>query len=101
MLLICCPRRVIPLSVLCYRFRPVRLRSAQAGYLKDFACRYGDRLLLLFGKLARYGTPVPQPLSVMNSVKAKGRKRLVAGEGMSEVKSKRCFCAVVSDTHGF
>jgi len=30
LLLICCPRRVIPFSVLCYRFRPVRLRSAQA-----------------------------------------------------------------------
>jgi len=36
-------------------------------------------------KLARCGTPVPQPLSVMNNVKAKGEKRLVAGEWMSEV----------------
>jgi len=40
---------------------------------------------------ARCGTPAPQPLSVINNVKAKGRKRLVAGEGMSEVKSKRGF----------
>jgi len=37
---------------------------------------------------ARCGTPVPQPLSVMNSVKAKGEKGLMVGEGMSEVKSK-------------
>jgi len=49
----------------------------------------------------RCGTPVPQPLSVMNSVKVKGGKRVVAGVGMSEVKSKRGLCAVVSDTHGF
>jgi len=44
---------------------------------------------------ARYGTPVPQPLSVMNSVKAKGEKGFMAGEGMSGVKSKgylrHCF----------
>jgi len=32
-------------------------------------------------------TPVPQSLSVMNSVKAKGDKRLMVGEGMSGVKS--------------
>jgi len=31
---------------------------------------------------ARYGTPVPQPLSVMNSVKAKSVKGFVAGEGV-------------------
>jgi len=31
---------------------------------------------------ARCGTPVPQPLSVMNSVKAKSVKRCVAGEGV-------------------
>ena len=37
---------------------------------------------------ARCGTPVPQPLSVMNSVKAKGVKGLMAGEGMTGVKSK-------------
>ena len=37
---------------------------------------------------ARCGTPVPQPLSVMNIVKAKGEKGLMVGEGMSEVKSK-------------
>jgi len=51
--------------------------------------------------LARCGTPVPQPLSVMNNVKAKGGKRLVVGERMSEVKSNRGFCVVVSDNHGF
>jgi len=38
--------------------------------------------------LAWCGTPVPQPLSVMNSVKAKGEKGLMVGEGMSGVKSK-------------
>ena len=36
-------------------------------------------------ELAQCGTPVPQPLSVMNSVKAKDEKRLVAGEGVSKV----------------
>jgi len=36
----------------------------------------------------RCGTSVPQPLSVINSVKAKGEEGLMAGEGMSEVKSK-------------
>jgi len=39
----------------------------------------------------RCGIPVPQPFSVMNSVKAKGGKGLVVGEGMSEVKSKGFF----------
>ena len=33
------------------------------------------------------GTPVPQPLSVMNSVKAKGDERLMVGERVSGVKS--------------
>jgi len=33
------------------------------------------------------GTPVPQPLSVMNSVKAKGDEILMVGEGVSGVKS--------------
>jgi len=37
---------------------------------------------------ARCGTPVPQPLSVMNNVKAKGEKGLMAGERMPGVKSK-------------
>jgi len=37
---------------------------------------------------ARCGTPVPQPLSVMNSVKAKGEKEFMVGEGMLKVKSK-------------
>jgi len=31
---------------------------------------------------ARCGTPVPQPLSVMNNVKAKSVKGYVAGEGV-------------------
>jgi len=37
---------------------------------------------------ARCGTPILQPLSVMNIVKAKGEKGLMAGEGMSGVKSR-------------
>jgi len=47
----------------------------------------GDLCYMLAGP-ARCGTPVPQPLSVMNNVKAKSGKWLMAGEGMSEVKSK-------------
>jgi len=39
----------------------------------------------------RCGTPVPQPLNVMNNVKAKDRKRFVAGKGVSGVYSKRVF----------
>jgi len=42
----------------------------------------------MLARPARYGTPVPQPLSVMNSVKAQGEKGLMAGEGMSKFKSK-------------
>jgi len=38
--------------------------------------------------LVRSGTPIPQPLSVMNNVKANGGKGFMAGEGMAEVKSK-------------
>jgi len=36
----------------------------------------------MLARWARCGTPVPQPLSVMNSVKAKSVKRFVAGEGV-------------------
>jgi len=39
----------------------------------------------MLARPARCDTPVPQPLSVMNSVKAKDGKRLVACEGVSEV----------------
>jgi len=39
----------------------------------------------MLARSARCDTPVPQPLSVMNSVKAKDEKRLVAGEGVSKV----------------
>jgi len=38
-------------------------------------------------ELARCGTPVPQPLSMMNNVKAKSDKRLTVGECVSGVKS--------------
>jgi len=39
------------LSVLGYQFRPVRIRSAWADFLNNFACRCGRRLLLLFGRI--------------------------------------------------
>jgi len=39
-------------------------------------------------RLTRCGTPIPQPLNVMNSVKAKDKKRFVAGEGVLEVNQK-------------
>ena len=35
---------------------------------------------------ARYGTSVPQPLSVMNNVKAWNLNRFVAGEGVADVR---------------
>jgi len=41
----------------------------------------------MLARPARCGTAVPQPLSVMNNVKAKDEKGLMAGEGMSRVKS--------------
>jgi len=44
------------------------------------------------------GTPVPQPLSVMNSVKAKSDKRLMVGEGVSGVKSGG-FGVVIFKSH--
>ena len=44
-----------------------------------------DKCLLFLGTPARCGTPVPQPLNVMNNVKAKDVKRFVASEGVSEV----------------
>jgi len=47
----------------------------------------------------RCGTPVSQPLSVMNSVKAKDRKRFVAGKGGVRGLIKKGFCVVVPDTH--
>ena len=52
-------------------------------------CVLGDYVDELYGynlaRPARCGTPVPQPLNVMNNVKAKNVKRFVAGEGVSEV----------------
>ena len=37
-------------------------------------------MLACLARLARCGTPVPQPLNVMNNVKAKNVKRFVVGE---------------------
>jgi len=44
-----------------------------------------NKSLSFLGRLARCGTPVSQPLNVMNSVKANDVKRFVAGERVSEV----------------
>jgi len=41
-----------------------------------------DKCLACLARMARCGTPVPHPLSVMNSVKTKSVKRFVAGEGI-------------------
>ena len=88
--------------------------------MNAFVCRYGDRFVIILlswlgvvhqspsldrhrcrsrvicvdmlAGPARCDTLVPQPLSVMNSVKAKGEKWLMAGEGMSGVKSKGFLC---------
>ena len=86
------------------------------GYLNVLSYRYGDRFTIIslswlgvvhqspslgryrcrsrvicvdmLARPTRCGRPVPQPLSVMNSVKAKGEKGMMAGEGMLGVKSK-------------
>ena len=42
-------------------------------------------MLACLARSARCGTPVPQPLNVMNNVKAKNVKRFMAGEGVLEV----------------
>jgi len=42
-----------------------------------------DKCFSFLGRPARCGTPVPQPLNMMNNVKAKDVKRFVAGEGLS------------------
>jgi len=42
-------------------------------------------IAIIWLRPTRCGTPVPQPLNVMNSVKAKDRKRFIAGKGMSGV----------------
>jgi len=49
-------------------------------------------VLACLARPARCGTPVPQPLNVMNNVKAKNLKRFVAGEGVSKVQSKGVLC---------
>ena len=60
----------------------------QSPSLDRHRCRSRVMCVDMLAGPARCGTPVPQPLSVMNSVKAKGEKELMVGEGMSEVKSK-------------
>ena len=60
----------------------------QSPSLDRHRCRSRVMCVDMLAGPARCGTPVPQPLSVMNSVKAKGEKGLMVGEGMLEVKSK-------------
>ena len=60
----------------------------QSPSLGRYRCRSRVTCVDMLAGPARCGTPAPQPLSVMNNVKAKGEKGLMAGEGMSRVKSK-------------
>ena len=60
----------------------------QSPSLGRYRCRSRVICVDMLVGPARCGTPVPQPLSVMNSVKAKGEKGLMVGAGMSRVKSK-------------
>ena len=69
----------------------------QSPSLGRYRCRSRVICVDMLAGLTRCGTPVAQPLSVMNSVKAKGEKGLMVGEGMLGVKS-RGFCAVVFKT---
>ena len=64
----------------------------QSPSLGRYRCRSRVICVDMLAGPARCGTPVPQPLSVMNSVKAKGKKGLMAGEGMSGVKSRGFLC---------
>ena len=60
----------------------------QSPSLDRHRCRSRVMCVDMLAGPARCGTPVPQPLSVRNIVKAKGEKGLMVGEGMSEDKSK-------------
>jgi len=60
----------------------------QSPSLDRYRCRSRVICVYMLAGPTRCGTSVPQPLSVINSVKAKGEEGLMAGEGMSEVKSK-------------
>ena len=59
----------------------------QSPSLGRYRCRSRVICVGLLTGSAGCGTPVPQPLSVMNSVKAKGDERSMLGEGMLGVKS--------------
>jgi len=69
----------------CYSyFRLVKSMSLLSGFsLNTFSIFLMLTIIQL--RPTRCGTPVPQPLAVINSVKAKDRKRFVAGKGVSGV----------------
>ena len=66
--------------------------------LADMSCRSRVICVGVLTGSAGCGTPVPQPLSVMNSVKDKSDKRLMVGEGVSRVKSGG-FGVVIFKSH--
>jgi len=70
----------------------------QSPSLGRYRCRSRVICVDMLAGSAGCGTPVPQPLSVMNSVKAKGDKRLMVGEGMSR-SNQGGFGAVVFKSH--
>ena len=59
----------------------------QSPNLSRYGCRSRVICVGMLTGSAGCSTPVPQPLSVMNSVKANDDERLMVGEGMSGVKS--------------
>ena len=66
--------------------------------LADMSCRSRVICVCVLTGSTGCGTPVPQPLSVMNSVKAKSDRRLMVGEGVSGVKLGG-FGAIVFKSH--
>jgi len=60
----------------------------QSPSLGRYRCRSRVICVDMLAGSIRCGTHVPQPLSVMNSVKAKGKKGMMASEGISGVKSE-------------
>ena len=52
--------------------------------LADMSCRSRVICVGMLVEPARCDTPFPQPLSVMNNVKAESGNRLKVGEGVSE-----------------
>ena len=81
------------MNALVYRYRFITILLSWLGVVHQspslgrYRCRSRVICIDMLARPARCGTAVPQPLSVMNNVKAKDEKGLMAGEGMSRVKS--------------